>query len=47
MTSKAANDFNDEGCKAMSDIADFKNDLNEQCVVRFLRLLWLREIPAV
>ncbi len=33
MTSKAANDFNDDGCKAMADVADLSEELVQHCLV--------------
>jgi hypothetical protein len=33
VTSKAANDFNDDGCKAMADVADLSEELVQHCLV--------------
>ena len=33
VTSKAANDFNDDGCKSMADAADLGDDLIQRCLV--------------
>ena len=33
LTSKAANDFNDDGCKSMADAADLGDDLIQKCLV--------------